>query len=265
MQHIEVFVRDAYMYYAIPKRYIDYIKKPFVFQKFKALDAVNLEVNSSDRIAFLGPNGAGKTTLLKLISGLLYPSKGDVVVNGYNTKKNNILARREIGYVLNEERSFYWRLTGKQNLFFFGALENIRKAQLNERVDGLLKLVELEKYKDKLFSDYSSGMKQKLAIARGMLTDPNILILDEPTRTLDPISTIEIRKIIYKKIIDNQKKILFIATHNMEEAMQLCNKICIVNHGNILYFDTISNCISQFHELINCYQHFIKKGKDETI
>lgn len=242
------------MEYSIPKNYIELLLKPFKRNLFKALKGINFEIKAGDRIAFLGHNGAGKTTLLKLIGGLLYPTSGKILVDRYDTKKENKKARQKVGFVLNEERSFYWRLTGRQNLEFFASLDNLKEGELKERVEDLINLVGLQGHEDKKFAGYSSGMKQKLAIARGLLSDPEILILDEPTRTLDPISVKEISKIISQRVHDQGNKTLLIATHSLEEAKTLCNKVCFMKKGQIRDFSEMSDILSKYDSLEEYFQ-----------
>src|SRR5690554_13307 len=210
-----IIAENISMHYPIPKKYIEYITKPFKQEKFTALHGLSLKIDDGDRVAFLGTNGAGKTTFLKIIGGLLYPTSGTLTVNGCDTSKENLKARKNVGFVLNEERSFYWRLTGKQNLEFFGTLDNLHGEELRNKVQELIKLVGLEDAQNKLFAGYSSGMKQRLAIARGLLSDPDILILDEPTRTLDPISAEDISHIISDRIHSKKGRTLLIATHSL--------------------------------------------------
>lgn len=242
-------VANVKVLFPVGKRYIQYLKNPFSKNFCSAIDNVKIDINNGDRIAFLGSNGAGKTTLLKLIGGLLYPTEGNVLVDGFDTQKENREARQKIGFVLNEERSFYWRLTGKENLEFFASLDNLKGPELNNKVNKLIELVGLAGHENKKFAGYSSGMKQKLAIARGLLSDPEVLILDEPTRTLDPISVNEIGEIISQRIHSEGKKTLLIATHSMEEAKMLCNKVCYMNKGKIIDFSYISDILKEHTSL----------------
>jgi ABC-2 type transport system ATP-binding protein len=250
-------VQDVTMHYPIPKRYIELLLKPFSRKNINGLDNVSLNIQHGDSVAFLGANGAGKTTLLKLIGGLLYPTKGSVMVNGYDTVKHNMKARKNVGFVLNEERSFYWRLTGRQNLEFFGTLDNLHGNSLKNKIEELLDVVKLKDASDTLFAGYSSGMKQKLAIARGLLSDADILILDEPTRALDPIFAEEITNILLKRIHFDKERTLLIATHRLDEAKTLCNKICIMKKGYILTYDTTSNLIGKYGSLVRCYNEIV--------
>ncbi|WP_051590669.1 ABC transporter ATP-binding protein [Flavobacterium daejeonense] len=246
--------KNIVMQYPIPKRYIEYITKPFSTNYFKALKGVDIEIRPGDRIAFLGANGAGKTTFLKIVGGLLYPSSGTLMVDTYDTSKDNLKARKHVGFVLNEERSFYWRLTGKENLLFFGALDNLQGKELYVKVEELIKMVGLESSKNKIFAGYSSGMKQRLAIARGLLSNPDILILDEPTRTLDPISAKDIATIISERVHESKERTLLIATHSLAEAKILCDKICFMKDGQIIDFCSIKETEVKFNSLENYYK-----------
>jgi ABC-2 type transport system ATP-binding protein len=234
-------VRDVTMRFPVPKRYREWLLAPLKPRRvFTALRNASLDVHTGDRIAIMGPNGAGKTTLLKLIGGLLFPTEGEIVVNGVNTVHHNSAARKSVGFVFNEERSFFWRLTGTQNLEFFGALDNLSGAALQNRVHHLLKLVGLEDAGDKPVSADSSGMKQRLALARVLIAEPTVLVLDEPTRALDPVACEEMVDLILADIHKDSRKTLLIATHRPEEAMTLCNKVMVINGGKLKAFDSIA-------------------------
>ena len=147
-----------------------------------ALERVSFAIEEGETVALLGPNGAGKTTLLKIIATLLYVSSGRVLIHGHDVTGDPLRARRLIGLVTSDERSFYWRLTGRQNLAFFAALYRLPARTLADRVADLLDVTGLTEAADRSFHTYSSGMKQRLAIARGFLADPRIVMYDEPTR-----------------------------------------------------------------------------------
>jgi ABC-2 type transport system ATP-binding protein len=222
------------MRFPIPKRYREWVLAPLRRRRvFTALFDVNLQIHLGDRIAVMGPNGAGKTTLLKLIGGVLLPTEGKVLVNGHSTLNQNLEARRSVGFVFNEERSFFWRLSGAQNLEFFGALDNLFGPELHERVESLLELVGLQNDRDKSVSAYSSGMKQRLALARVLIAEPDVLILDEPTRALDPLACDEMIELVSSTVHRNSRKTLLIATHRAEEASLLCNKVLVVAEGKV--------------------------------
>ncbi|HEX4277628.1 MAG TPA: ABC transporter ATP-binding protein [Bryobacteraceae bacterium] len=255
-------VRDVSMQFPVAKRYRELILQPFRSRRMHtALTGANLEVEKGDRIAIMGPNGAGKTTLLKLIGGLLLPSVGDIVVNGYSTVQHNTAARKSVGFVLNEERSFFWRLSAVQNLEFFGALDNLHGKDLQDRLRDLLHLVGLEKAADKPIATYSSGMKQRLALARGLIADPEVLILDEPTRALDPVACDELVDLILSRIHTDSGKTLLIATHRPEEALRLCNKVLVIDSGRLRAFDVIDDLVSRGVPLSQYYRRNLDTGE----
>jgi len=197
------------------------------------LDHVNIKVRSGEVFGILGPNGAGKTTLIKILCTLISPTEGEAYVNGYDIVRESVLVRKSLGFITTDERSFYWRLTGRQNLEFFASLHDLYSEEAHERVNELLNIVHLSDRADDLFLSYSAGMKQKLAIARGLLNDPQVLFMDEPTRSLDPGAAQNIRDFIKKYIVRDQGKTVFISTHNLVEAEQLCKRIAICDEGKI--------------------------------
>ena len=255
-------VREVTMRFPIAKRYREIVFHPFRPRRVcTALTRASLEVAKGDRIAVMGPNGAGKTTLLKLIGGLLVPSEGEIVVSGFNTVHNNTAARRSVGFVFNEERSFFWRLSAVQNLEFFGALDNLRGADLRNRIRELIHLVGLEASADKLVGEFSSGMKQRLALARGLIADPQVLILDEPTRALDPVACEDLVDLILSRVYSGSGKTLMIATHKLEEAMELCNKVLVIDSGRINAFDPIKDLAVMGISLSEYYRRNVAEAK----
>ena len=252
-------IRDLSMRFPVKRTYRQMLFNPLgKTQTIPALTNICLNINSGDHVAFMGVNGTGKSTLLKLIGGLLYPSMGSIIIDGYNTVKENEKARKNVGFVLNEERSFYWRLSGFQNLEFFGALDNLSRRNLRKRIEDLIDLVGLNDAAYKPVGVYSSGMKQRLAIARGLISDPKILIMDEPTRTLDPEAVDYITQLISIKLKENLKKTLLIATHRFDEVEKLCNNVCVMKKGKVLAVRSIS-AINQLHGSVNNYYHKLIK------
>jgi ABC-2 type transport system ATP-binding protein len=248
-------VRDVTMRFPIAKRYRELAMHPFRPRRtFTALANATLEIEQGDRIAVMGPNGAGKTTLLKLIGGLLLPTEGEIVVNGFSTLRHNSDARKSVGFVLNEERSFFWRLSATQNLEFFGALDNLSGADLRQRIHDLIRLVGLEHAADKPVSTFSSGMKQRLAMARGLIAEPGVLILDEPTRALDPVACEEMSELILSRIYGDSRKTLLIATHMPEEALRLCNKVLVIDKGRAQAFSSLRDVLAEGNTLSQYYR-----------
>lgn len=215
------------------KSYHEIIIHPFRKREITALDGINIRVRRGEVFGLLGPNGAGKTTLIKTLCTVLLPNEGTALVNGYDIVREEQEVKRSIGYVVNDERSFYWRLTGEQNLEFFAILNNLAPNRAKRRIEEVLRLVGLEANGNKRVKDYSTGMKQKLAIARGMLSDPEVLFLDEPTRSLDPMIARSLREFIRRSIVEEGGKTVFLSTHNLAEAEGLCGRLAIIDGGKI--------------------------------
>ncbi len=249
-----IYISGVTMQYPVPKRYRELLFRPFAHRVQTALRDISLTVPRGECLGILGPNGAGKTTLLRIIGGLLYPSHGSVLVDGYDAHSHNQSVRERVGYVMNEERSFYWRLTGLQNLQFFGALNDLYGKQLVLRANELLDLVGLGHAGEIRVSNYSCGMRQRLAIARGLLSDPEILILDEPTKSLDPLGAEELRQFITKEILGGQDKTVVIATHQIEEAEMLCDRVCILSEGTIIANHAMTEVHNRLDGLANHYK-----------
>jgi ABC-2 type transport system ATP-binding protein len=224
------------------KRYREMLLHPFKREEIIALRGVDLLVGRNELFGLLGPNGAGKTTLIKVLCTLMLPNEGRAKVSGYDIFQHGKEIRRRIGYVVNEERSFYWRLNGRQNLEFFATLNNLSPAQAKRRIDQVLEVTGLGQDADKLFKDYSTGMRQRLAIARGLLTDPEILFMDEPTRSLDPSSAQHLRQFILEEIIQRRGKTVFFSTHNLAEA-EMCQRIAILHQGRVKICGTLQHIL----------------------
>ena len=222
------------------KRYREMLFHPFKREVITALRGVDLQVGKSELFGLLGPNGAGKTTLIKILCTLMLPNEGTASVNGYDIFQHGKRIRRTIGYVVNEERSFYWRLTGRQNLDFFATLNNLALAQAKKRISQVLEITGLVQEADKMFKDYSTGMRQRLAIARGLLGEPEILFMDEPTRSLDPVVAKQLRDFVLQEIIQRQGRTVFFSTHNLAEA-QICQRIAILHQGKIRICGTVQH------------------------
>jgi ABC-2 type transport system ATP-binding protein len=211
-----------------------------------ALTDVSFAIGQGETVGLLGPNGAGKTTLLKIIATLLYVSSGRVLIHGRDVQDDPLAARRLIGLVTSDERSFYWRLTGRQNLTFFAALYRLPSRSIADRVAMLLEVTRLADAADRPFHTYSSGMKQRLAIARGFLADPRIVLYDEPTRSLDPLSAFHIREWIAASHTHSPNTTHLIATNQLREAEELCGRVLIINRGTAIASGTITQIREQW-------------------
>ena len=210
-----------------------------MFNKFTAVDDISFDVKKGEIFGLLGPNGAGKSTTLRMLSTLSRPTKGTATIGGYDTVKNDTEVRKLIG-IVSEKMIIYNRLTAKENLWFFGSLFNIPKDTLNKRIDDLLELVQLTKFKDAQVGTFSTGMRQRMNVVRALLNMPQVLFLDEPTLGLDPQSSVEIREFV-RKLNQESGTTVIITTHMMLDADLLCDRIAIVDHGKIIALDTSTN------------------------
>lgn len=204
-----------------------------IFKKarlIRALKSVSFNVYEEEVFGILGPNGAGKTTLIKILATLVLADTGKTTMFGYDVKQNPYDIKNKIGIITGDERGFYWRLTGRENLMFFGTLSNLSKTELKKKIPYLLDFVKLTKSKDIMFKEYSSGMKTRLQLARALLTKPEMLLLDEPTKSLD-IEGKEKFKQLLKEPILGKKPTVILATHSLEEAEAVCDRYMILKKG----------------------------------
>jgi ABC-2 type transport system ATP-binding protein len=203
-----------------------------------AVDHLNLGVEKGELFGLLGPNGAGKTTLVKILCTLLPPDGGNASVNGFDVVREQMKVKRSIGTLFSVgERGFFWRLDAYRNLEFFSAVYNVPRNRRRERVTEVLDLVGLTDNAFESFQRLSGGMKRKLALARALLPDPPILLLDEPTTALDVISSRNIREFI-RNLSGKMGKTVLYTTHYIEEASQICDRIAIMDKGKIVALDT---------------------------
>ncbi len=200
-----------------------------------ALRGVSFKVRHGEVVGLLGPNGAGKTTTIKILATLLIPDGGRAAVEGYDVVRNAKEVRKRIGVMLTVEKGFYGKLTGRENLEYFGALYGLDMSEIRKRVKELMELLELSKLgaEDRLFEEYSLGMKARLALARALLKDPPVLLLDEPTLGLDPPSARKIRSLV-RDLARRERKAVLYTTHNMFEAELVCDRILMINKGTIV-------------------------------
>ncbi len=228
---------------SLKKTYITYLRRGFRRERkiVKALRGVSFEVRYGEVFGLLGPNGAGKTTTVKILATLLLPDSGEATVAGFDVVRQPSEVRRRIGVTLTVERGFFWKLTGRENLKYFGLLRGLRGSTLDSRVRELLRLTGLEELgaSDKLYEEYSLGMKAKLSLARALLADPPVLMLDEPTLGLDPSSAREVRELLVKLAREEEKAVL-VTTHNMWEAEMICDRVAIISQGTIAAIGSVS-------------------------
>ncbi len=220
------------------------IKKQY--GEVQAVNGISFQVNKGCLFGFLGPNGAGKSTTQRMLTGVIYPDKGDIQIMGYSMFKSPIKAKELMG-VVPEQANVYTDLSAWDNLMFIGEIYNVDKKQLQERAKDLLNQFNLYEKRYLKTRGFSKGMKQRLLLCMALINDPQVLFLDEPTSGLD----IESRKLIRDIIIEykNKGKTIFLTTHEIEEASKLCDEIAIINHGELAVIDTPYNLKQSISEL----------------
>ena len=208
------------------------------YNSFKAVDNLNIEVESGEIFGLLGPNGAGKTTTISMLCTILKPTSGKATVNGFDIVKEANKVRKSIGIVF-QDPSIDDRLTGRENLFMHANLYGVPASEQKDRINRILKLIELEDRADDLLRTYSGGMRRRLELGRGLIHYPKVLFLDEPTVGLDPQTRDHIWKYI-KELKEAHDITVVLTTHYMDEADRLSDRIAIMDHGKIVVLDTPS-------------------------
>jgi ABC-2 type transport system ATP-binding protein len=208
-----------------------------------ALAGLTFEVDAGEVIGCVGPNGAGKTTLIRLLNGVLAPSEGTVSVLGLNPVADGNRLRRRTG-IMTDGLTLYDRLTARQNLRFYGTLCGVEDSVLDRRIDELLDFFELTGRDSDKVGTYSTGMKQRLSIARAVIHNPDLLFLDEPTASLDPEAGRQVTDLI-GRLSAKEGRTILLATHNLAEAQRLCRRVMVLKQGNLLAFEPIERLIGQ--------------------
>ncbi len=226
---------------------VEHVSKTFISKERKkgakrkravpALRDVNLDVYDGEVFGLLGPNGAGKTTLIKCLTTLLLPTSGTAWVNGYSILDAENEVRASIGCMLMGDRGLYWKLTGRENLEYFGALYHVPKNVRRKRIDELAQLLKLGDFIDRTVETYSAGQRMLVAFAKALINDAPILFLDEPTVTMDVPTARELRRIV--RDLNREGKTILYTTHLMHEAEELCDRVGIIDHGQIIALGTV--------------------------
>jgi ABC-2 type transport system ATP-binding protein len=211
-------------------------REPDKRERFRAVDGIDLVVEPGEIFGLLGPNGAGKTTTMKMLATLLIPTSGTIRVLGIDPLEQPRQVRARLGAMLSGERSLYWKLTAQENLEYFAALYHVPPAETKTRIANVLAAVKLADRADDYVERYSTGMRQRLALARALLPNPPLVVLDEPTVGLDPQASRDLRDRVRE--LKAQGRTVLLTTHYMEEADQLCDRVAIIDHGRIVALDT---------------------------
>jgi ABC-2 type transport system ATP-binding protein len=213
------------------------------FGKFTALDNLELKLEGAKCIGFLGPNGAGKTTCLKMVTDMIYPTKGEAFINGDSVQKNRKHALAHAG-VLIESPEIYPSLTPREALEMVADLRKVPRSEWQGRIDSVLAEVKMTEWADRKVGSFSKGMKQRINLASTLVHDPQVLILDEPATGLDPRGMAEVRDIV--RGLKRRSRLIFMSSHILQEVTDVCDEVALINHGKLLFYDTLSNVTARF-------------------
>ncbi len=212
------------------------------FGKVRAVDGVSFEASAGEVFGVLGPNGAGKTTTLRLLATTIKPDRGTASVHGYDIVREPIKVRQHLG-VLTANIGLYPRLTARENVAYFARLYGLSDAAMKRRIDELFRLLDMEEYADRRTDTFSTGMKQKVAIARAIVHDPPVMIFDEPTSGLDVLGARTVVEFI--RSCRAQGKCVLLSTHQMVEAAKLCDRVAIIHAGRIQAGGTVPELLAR--------------------
>jgi ABC-2 type transport system ATP-binding protein len=234
-------IRDLSKTYPVPfRRLRAFFRRPLK-EPVEALRDVSFEFETGEIFGLIGRNGAGKTTLTKIVATLVQPTTGHVSVHGHDSVSDDEHVRRHIGLSTAEERSFYWRLTSEQNLMFFARLHGLSDRVARQRIKDVFSKLELDEVARRRFGEMSTGNKQRLAVARALLASPPVLLLDEPTRSLDPLAAARMRDLIRSLAEQDPPVTILLTSHNLAEVETLCARVAIISRGQIRAIDTPRN------------------------
>lgn len=231
-----------------------------VKDEVRALQNVSLEIADGEIFGLIGENGAGKTTLTKIIATLVQPTSGKVSVKGFDSINDEVKVRSLIGLATAEERSFYWRLSCERNMLFFARLYALDDKTAKKRIGEIFERLNLNELSSRRFSELSTGNKQKLAVARALLPKPPILLLDEPTRSLDPLAAAEMRTLIAS--LENVSVLL--TSHNLAEIEELCDRVAIIYNGEIRAVDSPEN-LRQKNKTVQTVKIYLSNIDEQTV
>ncbi|MBU3143313.1 ATP-binding cassette domain-containing protein [Clostridium sp. CF012] len=234
-------------------------------KKVLAVKDLSFSVKAGEVVGLLGENGAGKTTTLRILATILSPTKGTVVIDGYDIKKDGEKVRGSIGALFGGDVALYDRLTARENIEYFGQLYDMKPQELNNRIVNLAEYFQFEDYLDKKASELSRGMRQKIAIARAIVHDPKIMLLDEPTTGLDVVA----RRLLYDLISQWSKegKTILFSSHSISEIERLCQRVIIINKGQLVEEGTDSYLKEKYalDNLEDVFIHLITFQKESLL
>ena len=214
------------------------------FGSFTAVDRLNLKVNGGKCVGFLGPNGAGKTTTLKMFTDLIFPTEGETFINGVSVQVDRKRALSVCGDLV-ESPEIYPSLSPREALEMSGALRGMRPDEIRSRTAEVLAEVKMTDWADHKFGKMSKGMKQRINVAASLLSDPEVVILDEPSTGLDPRGMAEVRTIV--RGLKKENRLIFMSSHILSEVVDVCDEVALINHGRLLFYDSLANVSSRLN------------------
>lgn len=218
--------------------------QPFERASHPALQGLSLSVQAGEAVALLGSNGAGKSTLLRILATLLLPTRGRAAVTGHDVAAEPRAVRRQLGYHAGSDLGFYPRLTGRQNLLFFGQLNHLSPSQAASRIAELAGQFHLRDALDQQVRTLSSGTTQRLSLARALLHQPRVLLLDEPTRSLDAVAAAEFRRFLAGEVLLRERTTVLFASHSLSEIESLAHRVAVLEQGRLIAFDTVPGLLA---------------------
>ncbi len=221
---------------------------------------INLRIKKGELLVVAGPNSSGKTTLLRILSTLILPDRGEITINGFDLVRQAAQVRNSVSYLTAEHGSFYGRLTGWQNLDFFSTIYNPCRKENKKKIDELIELLELGEYAQRMFEEYSSGIRQRIHLARGFLHDAPVVLLDEPTKNLDMHIAQKVRTFIRENLVGKNRKTVIMTSHILDEASEMANRLAIIQNGRIKACGSLEELRHQAGrpeaDIKNLYRHF---------
>jgi ABC-2 type transport system ATP-binding protein len=215
------------------------------FGKFTALDGLNLKIEGAKCVGFLGPNGAGKTTSLKMMTDMIFPTRGGCFINGISVQKDRKAALANAGALI-ESPEIYPSLTPREALEMVADLRGVPTSIRRQRIDTVLGEVKMADWADKKVGKFSKGMKQRINIAASLVHDPSVVLLDEPSTGLDPRGMAEVRSII--RDLKKSDRLIFMSSHILSEVTEICDEVALINKGKLLFYDTLEHVTSRFDQ-----------------
>jgi len=213
------------------------------YGSFSALSNLNLKIEGSKCVGFLGPNGAGKTTTLKLFTDMIRASEGKALINGISVHENKKKALASVGSLI-ESPEIYPSLTPREALSMVAEIRGMPRSERKKKIEGVVAEVKMEEWLDKKVGKFSKGMKQRINISAALLSEPEILLLDEPSTGLDPRGMSEVREIV--KSLKHKNRLIFMSSHLLNEVSEICDEVAMIDHGKLLVYDKLNNVVSRF-------------------